>query len=260
MSDYQKTPSFYNSDEVFKKYLGQTSYYSALQNAVCKVVKMSSPKEISELGSGTGSTAIRLAKENPNVKVFAVDMREDMVNLGKVSVTQRSMQNVEFIKADMVDYVENLEKISDMIVMLYAFHHILDPLDKKIKFLELCKDKLPQNGLICIGETFLPEAHGLYKEQSLTRELWAKRSMEGYASTFWASLENLSRDSINKSKEIGSFSFENEWKAGEWVAKRDNEYLISVTWLENIAKEIGFEVVLAEPVNSIGESVVLLRK
>jgi len=31
MTDYDETPSFYNNDEMFEKYLGKTSYYLALQ-------------------------------------------------------------------------------------------------------------------------------------------------------------------------------------------------------------------------------------
>lgn len=30
MDNYESTPSFYNTDETFEKYLGQTSYYLGL--------------------------------------------------------------------------------------------------------------------------------------------------------------------------------------------------------------------------------------
>jgi hypothetical protein len=83
---------------------------------------------------------------------------------------------------------------------------------------------------------------------------------EGYASTFWASLSDLSDEAIEQSRSIGKFSLEYEKKAGDLVATRDNEYLVNMSWLVDTAKSIGFHVRIAEPVNAMGDGLVLLKK
>lgn len=258
MKNFDETPSFYNTEEVFKKYLAKTRYYVALQDAVCKVVSFCRPKTILELGSGTGATSFRLAKENKNSSIIAVDMREEMIDVSYKTFHNENLSNINFVKSEMVDYVKNNNELAEIIVMLYSFHHIIDPYENKINFLKLCREKLPKKGRLCIAETFLPECSNPSILKSKIIECWSKRIIEGYSSTFWASLENINSESIQKAKEIASFSMENEKTAGELVIKRDNEYLISMDWLINSAKSLGYIVEIAEPCNAIGDAVVLL--
>lgn len=49
-----------------------------------------------------------------------------------------------------------------------------------------------------------------------------------------------------------------EFEVGERVLDRDEEYLVSKPWIVDRAERIGFDVVLAEPVNSLGDGIVLL--
>ncbi|ODR81304.1 hypothetical protein BG842_13420 [Haladaptatus sp. W1] len=51
-----------------------------------------------------------------------------------------------------------------------------------------------------------------------------------------------------------------ELEAGDNVLTRDDEYLISMKWLVDHAQSVGFDVLLAEPVNAVGDGIVLLRK
>ena len=258
MENYKNTPSFYNTKEVFQKYLAMTSYYTILQDAVCKIVKYCNPKTILELGSGTGSTACRLAKENKNSFVIAVDMRKNMIDIGRKISQKKNINNIDFIKSEMVDYIEKQREISEIIVLLYSFHHILDPDENKIEFLRLCRSKLPKNGKICIGETFLPDCSNRAILNSKITECWSKRILEGYSSTFWASLDGISYDSIERAREIANFSMEHEKKAGELVLHRDNEYLVTMNWLLKQATSLGYNVEIAEPCNSVGDAVILL--
>lgn len=55
MENFDKTPSFYNSQEVFNKFLNKTSYYKAIQECLINMVNFVKPKEVVELGSATGS-------------------------------------------------------------------------------------------------------------------------------------------------------------------------------------------------------------
>ena len=52
--EYYFTPSFYNDDKTFEKFLKQTSFYSGLQRNLIKLIGFVNPKKICELGSATG--------------------------------------------------------------------------------------------------------------------------------------------------------------------------------------------------------------
>lgn len=260
MSDYFKTPSFYNNDEVFKKYLGQTSHYLSLQNGVSKVVGLTNPKEILELGSGTGATSNRLAVEHPFCKITSVDMRKEMVKVGTSNALALGIDNVSFIEAEMVNYVCSLNKLPEFVVLLYSFHHIQDPLQNKIDFLKECKSKMPDNGILLIGDVFLSESLGEISCERAIKSVWLNRMYESYSSTFWASLEGLSSECIEKSRAIANYSKDNEWEAGNLVWKRQNEYVISLSDFNKIINAVGLKVVLAEPCNSVNDYIILLSK
>ena len=84
--------------------------------------------------------------------------------------------------------------------------------------------------------------------------------MEGYSSTFWNSLISLNSEDIKLSKQIANYCKTTESEAGNNVISRNNEYLVKVSWLEKIASDIGFTIKISEPVNTIGEHIVLLEK
>lgn len=260
-NDYNSTPSFYNTNETFQKYLACTSYYTVLQNSVCKIAKFLDPKSILELGSGTGSTSIRLANENTECYVTGVDMRTEAICIGNQFLQNQCINNLDFVESEMVSYVEKQQKLPELLVLLYSFHHIPDPLKNKIDFLKLCKTKLPENGKICIGETFLlNNIDNPNKLELKIKECWINRCLEAYSSTFWASLNGTSPEDVNKAKEIGRFSREHENIAGNLVLQRKNEYLVSLNWLLDEAVSLGFSIEIAEPCNAFGDAIVLLSK
>jgi len=239
--------------------LGQTSYYQALQQAVLKVVHLRQPKKVLELGIGTGTTAVEIARLNPSVELTGVDNRQSMIDLALKKAQKEGLDNISFEVGDMQDYGKKAANF-DLTVMLYSFHHLLDPLHHKIDFLQDCYRKMKKGSHVCIAEAFLPEASSDVELLSKTYELWSRRVHEGYASTFWASLSDLSNQAIEQSHSIGKFSLEHEKKAGDLVATRDNEYLVSMSWLVDTAKSIGFHIRIAEPVNAMGDGLVLLEK
>lgn len=254
MTEYDRTPSFYKTEEMFMKFLGQSSYYVALQNAVSKIVRLCRPETLVEMGAGTGATANRLARENPGCRVTGVDMRDEMIRLAR----EAAPENATYVKEDMLDYVKNRAQLPDMTIFLYSFHHIADPAEKKRDFLVTCRARLPSRGRICVADIFLPESFGDIEQEALTRNRWSLRQLEGYSSTFWAALQGLGKSEIEESKDIGAFCAENELKAGTLIMKRDNEYPVSMAWLVKTAEETGFSVDIAEPCNCIGDGIVLL--
>lgn len=260
MNEYDDTPSFYTTDSTFKKYLGQTSHYLALQDALVDLTGFLDFDGILEMGSGTGQTTIRLAEEHPTVEICGVDNRESVVEISRDNATDCRSSNVTFEVGEMCEYVETAGSLPELVVLLHSFHHIPDPLQLKIDFLENCYATIPDGGHICIAEVFLETvASGPTTERSI-RAQWADRGLESYSSTFWSALDGLSSSDIEHAQEAGQFSREHELEAGKNVRTRDEEYLISMKWLVEHARSVGFEVVLAEPVNSLGDGIVLLQK
>ena len=259
--EYDRTPSFYTSDDTFERYLGQTSHYLALQDALVELVGYIDPDGILEPGSGLGQTAIRLADEYPATDVHGIDNRESVVERSRTAAEDPSVRpNLTFSTAEMRAYVESADSLPDLVAFLHSFHHIPDPLSEKIDFLEACHAALPDGGHICIGETFLRADPRNGAADRAVRTQWADRALESYASTFWSSLDGVTPDDIERARSVGVFSQDHESAAGENVRNRDEEYLVTMDWLVENARSVGFEVVLAEPVNSLGDGVVLLRR
>lgn len=256
--DYEKTPSFYNSEEYFNKYLGQTSYYLGLQNVVDKMIELIRPKQVFELGSALGTTTIQMARKYRDVSFVGLDIRKDIIF--QANDASKSMSNIYFIEGDMCEYVNNDLSENDLIYMLYSFHHIIDPEENKVRFLEKCYNNMKEGTFLLIAETFLPDCIKEQKEDKEILDLFKLRAQEGYASTFWASLNSLSSEGLQLSKRIAKTSFREESKAGELVYRREEEYLVTFQWLCEICSSVGFKIVLAEPVNNIMEKALLLKR
>lgn len=260
MDDFSQTPSFYNTQQVFKKYLGQTSYYLGLQEKILKIIKSIKPKQILELGFGTGQTAITVAKHNKNAFLTAVDMRKEMADVALSLAKESKVTNVNFITDDMNNFVgKNLNNF-DIIYFLYAFHHIEDPLSIKITFLKNCYKNMKVGGYLLISETFIPEEYSMDGTDLRLLKFFEIRGEEGYASTFWKSLKSLKSKDIAYAKEVANYCRQMEIDAGKLVAVRNNEYLVKRSWLKENVEKIGFVTVLDNPINNIGDAVILFRK
>jgi SAM-dependent methyltransferase len=255
--NYQNTPSFYNNEDFFNQYLGCTSYYNGLQNVVKKIIKITNAHRVLELGSALGTTTLAMAKEYPNIMFSGSDIRDNAVI--QANEKAKEFGNVFFIQADMCEHVK-LDTLSefDLIFLLYSFHHILDPLENKIRFLKNCYANMKAGSYLLITETFLPEDAEDLKENLQIKRLFDQRAVEGYASTFWAALNSLKEVEI--AKEVANVSFKEELEAGHLVNERKEEYLVKFSWLVETASACGFKVIIAEPVNSIMEKALLLQK
>ena len=245
---YNKTPSFYEDQEFFDNFLGNTSYYAALQRVIHKLIRLSESYSVLELGCALGTTMNALAASYPSVGFTGVDNRADVIEEARAVAGT----NTNYVAADMCDVVKVVLDY-DLIYMLYSFHHIEDPLQKKITFLKDCYRNMMPGAHIVIAETFLPEA-------STISELWDQRAAEGYASTFWSSLEGLTQDDISAAISAADTCAVNEVEAGKLVDKRENEYLVKVSWLVSMLKDVGFTIVAQHPVNCVNDWVIVARK
>jgi len=254
--NYDLTPSFFNNQETFEKYLGQTSYYKVLQEAMKKLCSFIKPKTIIELGTATGSTAIALAKNCNNSTVIGIDMRKDVIEIAQSLAIKENISNVKFEVSDFCEY--SGYNNADFIAMLYSFHHIEDPMAEKEKFLEKLKRETKKGTYLCIGETFLPKSYfDMSKEDIL--QMWDIRANEGKYSTFWASIDGVSEEIITNSMDIADFCMKHESIAGNEVVERKTEFLVSSQELINMARKAGWEVVFSYPCNTVGEEIVLLK-
>ena len=259
MADFTKTPSYFNNNETFEKYLGQTSYYLALQDAVEKIIRITKPSKVLELGSATGATTIKLAKLFKNIKFVGVDMRSDVTAIAVKEAEENKASNAGFMTGDMCETVK-AEMDDDLVYLLYSYHHITDPVEKKITFLQDAYKNMKNNSYLCISETFIPEtATDLYDSEEILN-LWRVRKEEGAASTFWKALSSLDENELDLTRQIADYSRENEYLAGQLVAKRQDEYLIKRSWLADTGAKIGFKIIINEPVNALGDGVILFAK
>lgn len=257
MKNFDNTPSFYNSEEVFNNFLKQTSYYKAIQECLINIVKFTDPKDIVELGSATGSSTFLVAEKFSDKTIVGYDFRQNIIDEAE---RLNKYKNASFKCMDMVEFAKTDIK-ADLVFMLHSFHHIVDPLENKIEFLRNLYKNMKKNSYVCVMEAFIPENVELNDYDKILK-LWELRSNEGYASTFWSAIKDkeLTEDNIKMAESIANFSKENEYQAGVLVAKRDNEYLVHKSWLKNEAEKIGFKTILVQSINAIGEGVVLLQK
>lgn len=256
--NYDSTPSFYNSQEVFEKYLGQTSYYKSLQNNVIKLCKLAKSKKILELGSATGATSFAIAKAIPDGAVIGIDMRSDIISVANALKEKSKANNVSFITEDFCTYTNYSD--CDFIVMLYSFHHIIDPEENKWSFLRKVFAEVKEGTYLCIAETFLPCEPDEDDFELKTKGLWELRVEEGNATTFWESLPGITTDDVRFATEVGTFCGEYEGIAGTEVIERQTEFLLTADKLCVEAEKAGWEVVINRPCNAVGEAIVLLRK
>ncbi len=256
--DYVLTPSFYNNEEAFSKFLGNASYYVAMQNAIVKLIKLTKAKNILELGSAIGSTSIKIAKDNKIAKIRGIDVRENVVKKANLSVMEEKLDNVVFAVEDILN-IQKLYAGEDFTFLLFAFHHIPDPLENKIKFLKDYFNVANNSSYLCITETFIQDEKQTKENKEKILNLFTDRRREGVASTFWNVLDGIDDESIQRAHDIARYCGDHEYFAGELVANRDNEYLVTKEWLRETVKSIGYKVILETDIDGIGDGLFLLK-
>lgn len=78
------------------------------QAAVCKL-GLTNQAVVYDIGSGTGSIAVECARCSPDIRVYAVDKKQEAVELVKKNRAKFHLQNVIPVLAEAVDALQNLD-------------------------------------------------------------------------------------------------------------------------------------------------------
>lgn len=85
--------SFYSTEEEFRKYLMRTSYYTSLQNNLVALVP-SGARLVLDLGTGTGLTAMQIARKCSQGVVYATDIRQEILQLAEGIAKREDISNI----------------------------------------------------------------------------------------------------------------------------------------------------------------------
>lgn len=251
MSNY-----LFESDEEFKFFMGNTLAYNNMQNTVSKLVSFIKPQYMVEFGSGSGATSIRLAKENPQTSIVAVDLREKMVGIGADKSSKNKIKNVTFVNGDLTKLDNFNLKNCDLVLMMYSFRYIADPIEKKYEFLDDLYKHMRKGSYVIIGETFIDENAS---KQTIRKQL-EDRYYNNSKDIYWANLNGLSKEDVMNALTIQTKHRETTKEQIELGVNRDGIYYISREWMFENAPKIGFEIVLGERLNSLSDTIFVLKK
>jgi 2-polyprenyl-3-methyl-5-hydroxy-6-metoxy-1,4-benzoquinol methylase len=78
-----------------------------------------------DVGAGAGNLAARIAQNNPDVEITALEISADMITVGEKLIKEKGVRDqVHFVRGDAVDQ-ETIQKLGeyDLIYCTYVLHH-----------------------------------------------------------------------------------------------------------------------------------------
>lgn len=169
---YYDVDAFYNS--ISKNYTESirrcVPQYSEMLHSIFTYQKPDfNPKEILELGCGTGNLTQLIILRYPNAKITAIDISEEIINECKSRI---AFQNIEFIKSDFKE-LELPQNTFDLIVSSISIHHINDEA-KKVMFRKLYQAQ-PSKGVFSFCDQLRGETEYIYNKHI---EKWKEYAQE----------------------------------------------------------------------------------
>jgi len=116
---------------------------------------------IADFCGGIGNVTKKIAEKLPISKALIIDINKEFIEIAKSSGIKA--ENLETIHSDILDI--NLVKEYDLILSVFAYHHVPD--DKKEKYLKIALSGLKEDGLLILTEIYLPN-------QELTNDYYKK--------------------------------------------------------------------------------------
>lgn len=147
------------------------------------VSNMDVPKQVVDLGAGTGLLTYFWYRLCPNSKYMLVDIADEMLN-----VARKRFDKIENISYQIENYIDKLpDCIFDTVISAISIHHLED--NEKEKLFTKIYDRLPQDGLFvnydqfCAGHLKMNQWFDSFWESQLANsgltdkdiELWKER-------------------------------------------------------------------------------------
>jgi len=258
MSKIKNFSIFFDNDEEFDNILGNTSYYIAMQNNISKLISKYNPLYLIDFGCGNGNTSLRIAKENPKTSIVAIDMREQIINFCGHKKEYIKVKNLTFVHGDLAKLENYNIANADIILFVYSFVYIPDPIENKKMYLQNLYSKMKNGAKVIIGEWFLNDTN-TYNEANI-KALYNTRLTEGANSIFWNTLICHSDNAINEAGENLDIYKKYHKTLIKKIIERKFIYPVSKKWLIETAKEIGFNVVMEHYINNVNDAVIVLKK
>lgn len=121
MNDLEQTQQYFEygqSDTVFRaSYLFHAKWASrTIQNC----------KKVIDLGTGPANQLIIIAKLNPHIKFYGVDLSEQMIEIARKNCKDLNVENVDFIYDDISKLSSVQDSSFDGAISSVALHHLND--------------------------------------------------------------------------------------------------------------------------------------
>jgi len=126
------------------------------------------PKEILELGCGTGNLTQLIVLKYPNAKITAVDISEESINECKSRIT---LGNIEYINCDFRE-LSFANSMFDLVLSSISIHHIEDKAKEEL-FRNLFLWQTP-NGILSFCDQFRGESKFIYNKHIETWKAYAQ--------------------------------------------------------------------------------------
>ena len=156
-------------------------------------------RTVLDLGCGSGTFLIKMARTNPDIQFIGLDLSESMLEVAHKAVHTRGLKNIQFRKCDFTNLTAYSDASVDAVMSLQALHHlptlahlermysevrrVLVP-DGAIYFQDLLRLKRKQSVLhFAYYDPHVPELTQLDGERSL-RAAFSFPEFENFAKTY----------------------------------------------------------------------------
>lgn len=242
----------------YLQFLEKTTYNNNMQNAIIKLAKFLKPISILDMNFGTGILTYRLAKEFPNIQILGVDGRRSANKLGsEISSNNPDVKNLQYYQEDMSGFVKYSQNIADLNVMFYSFNKIKDPIENKLEFLSLCRNRMFSETKILIADVFEPDSKHFATKVTDFKSRHESRALQGFSDTFWNSLTGLTEVEIENSEKLATDVLNYEQNLGSSYMSRSQDYPVSLDWLLEELAKMDFKIDLVQPVSAFGDAIVM---
>ena len=155
---------FENAEDLAKTFDDPARDAWQMPEKVIEALKLKSGQTVADIGAGTGYFSVRLAKANPGLKVYGVDIESSMVNYLRSRATKEGLPNITSVLAQADS--ANLPTAIDLALIVDTYHHI----PNRVDYFRKLSASLKVGGRVAIVD-FKPESTmGPPKEFHFTAE------------------------------------------------------------------------------------------